>query len=315
MSDNPIWPTGIYIPGQRTPLGEAKLVSLEAQLNGNTPRLACRIEIKWTTPLTSPPMKAQAVKYLESTTILNAVFQAEYQSFTIIETTVLGELDNPDSGIEISGPLFPNIIDMIESKRSSRDISLKFRLHFVYFRSGDWYDQLGNYAANKNEIRTVRATWTGITIAASTWAEQYLPMWSYNGPQYIELPPLPTFESHQSVNQHFQQGLHSLKQGSLRAVAASCLAALDAVAKSKSYSGFGAIPEANEWNHSGLPEMSAILTKLKNYLNRYRHDNTAKGGTAESVPNLTHEEADFFYTNSLFIARMMILHLPDNPER
>ncbi len=93
-----------------------------------------------------------------------------------------------------------------------------------------------------------------------------------------------------------------------------CLAALDAIANSYHYDSFATI-HPREWLGGETDERKKVLSSFWSYLNRWRHNNMAKGGVAETVPPQVYEEVAFINVAALFLARIMGKHLPDNPVR
>ncbi len=271
MSSRATWSSGMFALDQlNQSVGQVELTTIAAQYDGFHRILSCSFEFTWNQSLDLPrPQRGQIATRADYASLLNATLRVEYQSIRVLEASSLCVLNGPTGYImEMSGVMSPEILDAIEQKRNGRAVSLTVTLQFVASRSAFGYDQQRNSISQKGEMRLLRARWNP-EIAASDWLEQYLPAWAYHGPRYVELPPLPSFEPAQSVSQHFDQALHTLKQGLFRNVPTSCLAALEAVAKTKGYSGLLAVPEATQWKVPGLPEMSQILNKLRNYMNRY----------------------------------------------
>jgi hypothetical protein len=158
------------------------------------------------------------------------------------------------------------------------------------------------------------AAWNEIVIPASTWINEFLVPWRYHGPQHFELPPRPDIAFAPSMSQHLQDALRylTLAGPNLRAVPGACLNALDGLAKSLGYEGARGLPDIFAKIVPGLAERRELLMALKNYLNRWRHDNTPKGDTVEHLPDIIPKEAAFVYVATIHLITFLGRYLPQN---
>lgn len=319
MDAKTIWEADINGEGINNVVGRGKLWNVAAGRTITEGSLSLWLDILWThqVPIQGPAAytrNAQSLQYWEQTTILNGKLDVNLHQHggPISVLTAVGPMGTPYSrGIEWTGELSREIVEWIEDRRRGDDFAWTFHLRAVIFRAAQLQRASDSVVVATNSvIETVWGTWSAVPMAASTWLTKFLPQLGYLGPHYVELPALPTFESGQSVRQHLDAAVMALRQGNDRAVPMHCLAALDALAKSRNYDGFGAMPEVAEWLSGTLPERAKILSTFRHYLNRWRHDNTAKGTAQESTPPLGHEEASFIYVTAVYLAQLIGRHLP-----
>ncbi len=319
MNTKMVWEADVNGDGINNVIGKGRLSDFQARRTVSVGKLSVLTDIHWNNrvPIETPAVysrNSQSLNYLEQTTVINGelTIDLDQHGGPISVLRAMGPMGTTYSrGIEWKGKLTSSMIEWMEDRRKGNDFTLQFHLRAVIFRSAQLQRASDSVTVSANSlIQTVTGTWGSVPVAASTWVATFLPQLGYQGPQYIELPPLPTFETGQSVRQHFDSAGSALRAGQYRAVPMHCLAALDALAKSKSYSGFGGIPEVDGWLTGYVPERSKVLTTFRQYLNRWRHDNTSKGGVQESTAPLEREEAAFVYVTALFMAQILIGYLP-----
>ena len=318
--DNSTYRADLRGPGIVNTVGNAELSSISPGSEASQPKLRVVIDLKWNEPLDvvlPQNIRRNGLTYQESATILNATLGislagrgqfANLAGFGLL-TKQYG------TGVEVSGLLDSNLLDWIEGYRNGGSVTLACNLHCVVFRSGSVLDAEGRILGAASVIDSAFANWQSIEVAASTWIDEFLPQFGYSGPRYIELPTLSGQDYGRSAAQHLHSALSALQQGQFRAVPMHCLASLDAIAKSYHYDSFATIHDPREWLGGATDERKKVLSSFRNYLNRWRHDNTAKGAVVETMPPLVYEEATFVYVTALFLARLMGKHLPQNPDR
>lgn len=323
MDTKTVWETDINGEGMNNVVGHGKLSNLAAGRSVAEGALSLWLDIVWThqVPIEVPGAYArnpQSLHYTEQTTIMNGELKVDLHQHggPISVLTAMGPMGTPYTrGMGWRGELSRVTVEWIEDRRHGDDFAWDFHLRAVVFRAAQLQRASDSVVvATSSVIETVWGTWNAVPMAASSWVSKFLPQLGYPGPQYIELPALPTFESGQSVRQHFDAAAMELRQGHYRAVPMHCLSALDALAKSRKYHGFSAIPEVTEWLSGTIPERAKVLSTFRHYLNRWRHDNTAKGAAQESTPPLGHEEASFVYVTAIYLAQLIGRHLPMAPS-
>lgn len=319
MAAKMVWEADINGEGINNVIGRGKLSNVQAGRAITDGSLRLWLDILWTNrvPIDVPAAYArnpQSLQYTEQTTVINGELKVSVAQHggPVAVLIAMGPMGTPYSrGMEWKGPLSREVLEWIEDRRKGDDFAWDFHLRAVVFRAGQLKRASDSIVvAASSVIDTVSGTWESVPMAASTWVTKFLPQLGYHGPQYVELPALPSFESGQSVRHHFDSALLALRQGNYRAVPMHCLSALDALAKSRNYDGFGAIPDVNEWLSGSIPERVKVLSSFRHYLNRWRHDNTAKGAAQESTPPLEHEEASFIYVTAVYMAQIIARHLP-----
>lgn len=321
MMDHPTYRTDLRGPISADSIGIAELLSITPGRVALQPELRIFIDLKWNQPLNvrlSANIRRDNITYRETVIVVNATLEVSVAGRgRFANLTGFGQLTQPygRNGIEFSGLIDPSLLDWIEKFRKGGPVTLECRLHGIVFRHGSTFDAEGRMLGEASVLDSVFATWQSIEIAASTWIERYLPQFGYAGPRYIEIPALSEQVYGQNATQHLQSALSALHQGQWRAVPTYCLAALDAIAKSYHYNHFGDIPDPREWLGNATEERQKVLSSFRHYLNRWRHDNTEKGGMIETTPPLVYEEAAFIYLTTLFLASLMGKHLPENPAR
>lgn len=217
--------------------------------------------------------------------------------------------------LSFRGDMPENAVDWIENQRKGQDVPLNAALDCICLRTRTATQPLPKHVeaiAQNTVIEPAQARWDKITIPASTWTGEFLRNMQYNGPRYIELPPQPSVAFSPNVRQHLDDALRYLSLGgpNLRSVPGACLNALDGLAKSLKYDGFRNLPDVSKDITPGLPERAKLLTALKNYLNRWRHDNTESGGITEELPLITQEEAIFVYVGTSHLIAFLAQYLP-----
>ena len=287
------------------------------------------VELQWTVPIavalppvprgTTPPQ----YQYVDSATMLDTKMIIGWGHHTsgweLAELTPESRRIVGNSSVSFRGEIPEKALDWVEGQRNGQDALFNIALNTVCLRTRQVikppqqpYVQ-GELVTQRDVAQTAQAYWQDITIPASTWTGEFLKNMRYNGPRYIELPPRPSVAFSPNMRQHLEDALRYLTLGgaNLRSVPGACLNALDALAKSLKYEGFRALPEISNEMAPSLPERAKLLTALKNYLNRWRHDNTATGGTIEQLPPITPEEASFVYLGTVHLINFMSQYLPE----
>ncbi len=188
--------------------------------------------------------KNKQVFYDETAIILNSDISVYFQGQQLIALlSYFGGLSRDDNEerdtkyeLPFSGKLLSNAIDYIESHRQGNDVRLLFDLRIVILRKGNWVVQnelqqlIPITKSDKHFYCSLSTKWTDINIPSSTWINEYLTNWQYDGPHYIELPRFPITPSGESSRQHLLSAVQALRTGGsgYRSVPSCCLNALAA---------------------------------------------------------------------------------------
>lgn len=291
------------------------------------PGINAQLQIEWATkvPVTVSIRLPQGStpQYLESDIILDAAVEVgwghRYSGTEFARLTPESRLVRNEYWGSFKATVSTKILDWLEIKRAGGDIELHINLTLVCLRSArlvlpaQSMTGVAQLVGQSDLIQVAGGRWEEVTIPGSAWAHDFLQNMGYHGPQHFELPPLPDLVFAPSVRRHMEDASRYLQLGggNLRAVPGACLNALDALAKSLHYRGFGDIPDITQGT---FVERKKLMQALKDYLNRWRHDNTPSGGQEETLPPITREEAAFVYLGTAHLLAFLGQNLPVRSE-
>lgn len=314
--------TNIFLGHQHKAVGEAKITSLAPRFyNSGLRELYAVIEIR-VQPLSHPESpRTSANQQLEPQT---ENFIHSVQCDVLYNSSKIARLSNASIGFEngvayvhMDAPLSLESIQYIENTRRGSDVLFRLDLRFSLQQRSWWIVKQNNDIKGMSPYTftqtNLRGGWHQVKIAASDWTTEFLPGFSYDSPYSLTLPRLPADLIYGSARNHMNQAFEALKGGtaSYRAVPSHCLNALDALAKSFGYNNFSSVPELAP--ESDVHERKAVIQKFKNYINRWRHDQTGKGSNVESLPTIEHEEAMFIYVTTSYLIQLMAKLTPQSP--
>lgn len=317
------WETTIFERGQNIRIGSAKVNSIVPRYSRSGLRTLQAIFSLDVPVFAQPALPTERIPQAQKLQLMVSNFAYGVKCDVMVDSgqvVLLTALGGPFNGVaRLSGEVKLETLQYIENVR--RGTNVTFNLDFnMLIEQRTWWalmqgDQVTKTFPWVSHQTLLHAGWDNIKIAASDWEQEFLPGFRYDSPFYLELPRLPSNLLYGSAKKHMEDAFGALKAGgaSYRAVPAYCLNALDALSKTLGYKNLGEIPELLTQSITSV-ERRAVIQKFKAYINRWRHDQTGKGSTTESLPEIEYEEAMFIYVAASYLIQLIAKLTPRNDE-